>query len=285
MLRTAFIGNENTFDEKVCEFLSENTDLSLIIWTDKMAWANDGPGRGRRIIRRFIDRGRRHGPLRACNEFLYYLLYRQFLAADESRKINDAVKSVHPSPKVPISSIRQVRPDNIKSPELLAAIHEAHLDALFAMCIDVYLPDSIFNAPTLGTFLWHEGITPEYRGVYSPFWALLNNDFDNLGYTFLKMNKKLDAGQIYMQGRPSGIDPHRDWHSFIGHKAVLDSFPDVKRILAELDDGTAKPVDRSGAADGYYSYPTATGLIKIALRRLFAKQNGITEFAGNSPNQ
>lgn len=267
MLKTAFIGNENDFDLKVCEFLSEHTDLSLIIWTDKLTWANDGPGRKQRVMRRFLKRSRKHGRIQALNEIAYYALYRQFLSHSESRKIREALRSVVTRPQKPISAIPQLRPDSIDSEDLLREVAGMGLDALFAMCIDVYLPKSIYEAPRLGTFLWHEGITPNYRGVYSPFWALLNEDYENLGYTLLRMNSKLDAGEVFVQGNAAGIDTLRDWHSYIGHKAVLDSFPAVAEFLQELGTERYSPIDRSDQPDGYYSYPTATALMRIACRR------------------
>jgi hypothetical protein len=138
---------------------------------------------------------------------------------------------------------------------------------MFAMCIDVYLPSSIIETPRHGTFLWHEGITPEYRGVHSPFWALANGDYDSLGYTLLKMNAKLDAGDIYVQGRVDGVDPNRDLHCYIGHKSIFESLSRVRDFLIDLESGTHKSLDRSSAVDGYYSYPTGTALLKIIIRR------------------
>jgi methionyl-tRNA formyltransferase len=145
---------------------------------------------------------------------------------------------------------------------------------MFAMCIDVYLPERLIDLPRLGTFLWHEGITPDYRGVYSPFWALSNEDHENLGYTLLRMNHKLDAGDIYLQGKAENIDAFEDWHSYIGHKAVLDSLPSAQILLEAMATDRHQPLARPNAKDAYYSYPTATKLLKIALRRQFAKSFG-----------
>lgn len=272
MLKTAFIGNENFYDRKICEWLSEHTNLSLIIWTNKLAWSNSVTGnRRKKVIKRFIKRSSRYGKLRTINEFIYYALYRTFLARNETTKIKKLIENTEVKPKKSLSDIKQVRPDSIKSKELLKEVKEADLDAMFAMCIDVYLPKNLIETPRYGTFLWHEGITPNYRGVYSPFWALVNEDYDNLGYTLLKMNSKLDAGEVYVQGRAENIDLKQDWHSYIGHKAVLDSLPEVEKFLVELENNQHKEIDKSDAEDGYYSYPTASALLKLAFRRKFTK--------------
>ncbi|MFN0279984.1 MAG: formyltransferase family protein [Pyrinomonadaceae bacterium] len=274
MLRTAFIGNENFYDQKICEWLSQHTDLSLIIWTDKMTWSfNDDGQRNKRIKKRFIERSKKYGKLRAANEFLYYILYRKFIGRDDLSKVRSAVDSIEVRPKRDLSQIEQIRPDNIKSKELQDAVEACKLDAMFAMCIDVYLPKALINTPKYGTFLWHEGITPNYRGVYSPFWALVNKDYDNLGYTLLRMNSKLDAGEVYVQGKAENIDLVNDWHSYIGHKAVLDSLPKIELFLKDLNANQHRPIDRSNAQDGYYSYPTASSLLKLMMERKFFKNS------------
>lgn len=272
MLKTAFIGNDNFYDRKICEWLSQHTDLSLIIWTNKLAWANKSTGnRKKRILQRFINRANRYGKLRTANEFVYYILYQIFLAKKERAKIENLIEFVEVHPRKPLSEIQQLRPDSIKSKELQVTVESLNLDAMFAMCIDVFLPDKLINTPKNGTFLWHEGITPNYRGVYSPFWALVNEDYDNLGYTLLKMNSKLDAGEIYVQGNVENIHLTQDWHSYIGHKAVLDSLPQVKKFLVQLEANQHCSIERLDAEDGYYSYPTASALIKLALKRKLTK--------------
>ena len=268
MLKTAFIGQENFFDRKICEWLSEHTDLSLIIWTNKLSWSSGkGIERKKKVLKRFIKRARLKGSLRALNEFFYYVIYRAVLADGEVSKIKEAVAATSCRPMKPLTEIQQVRPTDIKAPELQQLIEPLQLDAIFSMCIDVYLPKKLIETPRYGSFLWHEGITPEYRGVYSPFWTLWNEDYDNLGYTLLRMNSKLDAGDIFVQGRAADIDPFIDWHSYIGHKSILDSLPKVKQFLIDLECNRHQAIDRGQAADGYYSYPTASALLRIIGRR------------------
>lgn len=272
MIRTAFIGQKNFFDEKICEWLSEHTDLKIIIWTNNLSWAQtSAPDRKRRIIRRFLKRIRLKGFLRAINEFLYYFFYTVFLAKKESLKIKSLVESYFVNPRKQLSDIHQIMIEDIKSKELERILKAEKLDAAFAMCIDVYLPKRLINLPKHGIFLWHEGITPEYRGVYSPFWALANKDYDNLGYTLLKMSSKLDAGDIYVQGKVKNIDLINDWHSYIGHKAIIDSLPKAKKFIDDLEKGLHKPIFKPVSVDGYYSYPTFTSLMKIIFHRAIYK--------------
>lgn len=45
----------------------------------------------------------------------------------------------------------------------------------------------------------HTGVLPNYRGLRSEFWALYNNDFNNIGTTIIKIDKNIDAGGILLQ--------------------------------------------------------------------------------------
>jgi len=275
MLRTGFIGNENFFDRAICEWLGGHTDLALVIWTNQLSWGSSGrSGRLRRVGRRFLKRVKQRGILRTLDEALYYVLYRSFLQRGEGRRLLQLVDDLPRFPRRSLSLVPQIRPRSIADPTVAQSIRKASLDALFATCIDVRLPDPIIDAPRLGSFLWHEGIAPEYRGVYSPFWGLVRGDYENLGYTLLRMTSRLDGGENYVQGRVVGVDPGRDWHSYIGHKAILDSLQQVERFLIDLEAGRHRPIRRDGALDALYSYPTATGLLKIVRRRLQASRGG-----------
>ena len=166
MLKTGFIGQRNVFDILICDWLAEHTDLGLIIWTDGLSWCRgEGWERTRNVLSRFARRLRKKGVLRTSNEFVYYLFYRQLLLAQEERNVNQALASLSVHPRIPLDQVHQIHPDDIGSTALQDQIRHASLDALFAMCIDVYIPPTVLSIPRYGIFLWHEGITPEYRGV------------------------------------------------------------------------------------------------------------------------
>jgi methionyl-tRNA formyltransferase len=134
------------------------------------------------------------------------------------------------------------------------------------MCVNDYFGKKLLNLPQKGVFLWHEGITPEYRGLYSAFWAIHNLDFDNIGYTLLKMNQKIDAGDIYVQGKGKDIDPFSQTHSYIGHKMIWDSLDSVETFLKNLEKDQAKPIIRQNYSDGYYTYPGLSDYFRMKCR-------------------
>src|SRR5713101_1714488 len=114
MLRTAFVGQNNPFDRKICEWLSQHTDLRLIIWTNELAWSHGhGLNKIRKVVRRFGARARRLGMGRSADEFCYYVLYRLFFYRGEITKIDLETERLDCHPRTPLSAIRQVCPDAI----------------------------------------------------------------------------------------------------------------------------------------------------------------------------
>ena len=45
----------------------------------------------------------------------------------------------------------------------------------------------------------HPGITPYYRGAYSSFWALYNDDKDKIGYSIFHIDEGIDTGDLIFQ--------------------------------------------------------------------------------------
>jgi phosphoribosylglycinamide formyltransferase-1 len=47
----------------------------------------------------------------------------------------------------------------------------------------------------------HCGITPTYRGVHGGFWAICQEDWDNVGVTIHRIDAGIDTGQVLAQSR------------------------------------------------------------------------------------
>jgi len=265
-LRSAFIGNETPLTMALCRWLADRTNLRLIIWTSPVPWPRRLHSACLRVGRRILAHRRRKGLWRTLDEFAYYGSYLVFLRAREERRIRPLTVALEGLCRSSIEGTPQVRSTDLRDPELWKLLSELGSDAIFATCTNVHFPREVLDAPHRGAFLWHEGITPEYRGVYPTFWALYREDYARIGYTLLKMNEKLDAGPVFVQGPVVGANYERDWHCYLSAKSIVDSLPHVDRFIRDLEAGRHQPLERP-ATDGYYSYPTATALVRLALRR------------------
>jgi methionyl-tRNA formyltransferase len=138
-----------------------------------------------------------------------------------------------------------------------------------AMCTNDWFGHELRAIPPLGILLWHDGITPEYRGLYAPFWAVRNLDFDRIGYTLLRVNDDYDAGEVLVQGTVRDVDPFTQGHLYLGHRVIYESLPAVERLLRALARGEVRALERPGVASRLYTYPGLTDLVRQrrALRR------------------
>ena len=274
MLKAVFIGSRNDFDEVLVDWLRTRTDLAGVVWTSSTAWQRSLRGR-LDFARR---RARRYGLRKAIDETAFYVYFHRARQggdhAELVRRVIDPYRREHGTPKWRGDAIMA---SGVNSPEVLDFLRERRPDVVFAMCINDYFGAEIRAIPTHGVLLWHEGVTPEYKGLYSPFWAAHNLDFERIGYTLLRMSDEIDAGEVFVQGRAREIDPRRHGHLYMGHKAIWDSLPSVERFLGELEAGTAKPIERDGAASAMYTYPGMSDLVRQ--RRRLRRSADVAEFA------
>lgn len=285
MLKAVFIGSHNEFDEILVHRLSQRVDVVGVVWTNATAWRQTRKG----TLEFARKRLKRYGPLKVINETLYHLYFHAFLqerdAAELQRDVIDPYRAAHGDVSWRGDCIFTT---DVNASEVLHFMEERQPDIGLAMCIHNYFGKRLREIPKLGVFLWHEAFTPEYKGLYSPFWAVHNLDFERLGYTLLLMNDELDAGDVYVQGPAVDIDPFRHNHLYVGHKAVMDSLPAVEDLFGKLEAGTAVRVDRSGSRSQTYTYPGISDLVRQRVRlRRFARAVGqaspaISEAAGTS---
>jgi hypothetical protein len=247
-------------------WLSRHSEVVGAVWTDTVNWSKTLKGKlgflGRRL--------RRRGIFGTINEMLFYSYFHRFIQPREEAKLQrtviDPYWAEHGNARWQVPSITV---SDLNTPEVWSFVEKLQPDLAFAMCINNYFGKKLRSLPRLGVFLWHEGITPEYKGLYSPFWAVHNLDFANVGYTLLRMNDSYDAGEVFVQGTVADVDFVRHHHTYIGHKAIVDSLPQVKNFLTALERGEAKPIERIGAKGKNYTYPGISDFIcqRLRLRR------------------
>jgi hypothetical protein len=259
MLRTIFIGYDNRLNHCVARRLARTSDLVGIVWlTSGARWHTSWRGRRDFLLKRF----RRRGPLKALDEMAYYALHhatdKHSSNTREANRLVDVYWETLSDAALPASSLAAT---NVNDPQVLAYLRERNPDAIFAHCLNQFFGKRSRSAAKHGIFMWHVGITPEYKGLYSPFWTMYNGDFDNFGYSLIRLTNDLDAGAVYAQGRIDNVDVRRDNHVLIEHKAILASLDDLAPFLSALEAGTAQPIVRPNAVEGYYSYPGLTDYI------------------------
>ena len=233
--------------EGLARWLAATTNLVGIVVLDEPA------KRMRRRIQREIQR---IGLLRFVDVLAFRYYYKLFLAkqdqAWEAATLDRLAKQFPPvGPQTQI-----ITAGSPNSPEVEQFIRQAEPDLVIARC-KTLLKESIFSIPKAGTYVMHPGICPQYRNAHGCFWALEQDDRENVGMTLLKIDKGIDTGPVYGYYRCS-FDETQESHHVIQHKVVFDNLDALEQKLKEIARGDAKTIDTRGLPSHEWGQPWLT---------------------------
>lgn len=236
-MRIIFAGRDNAFNRGVVHWLKENNEVVACLFLEPDRFSN------RARWKRIRNRAKRFGFLKAFDELAFHAYDRLFLRKGEKALFERYFPEqfIYPKPlNVPEYNVR-----NIHSDDWVAKIKEMDADIMFSVCGTVIFKPKVYELPRLGTFVLHEGLTPEYKGLHTPLWALMQGEPEFLGYTLLQVDRSIDGGKVLVQGvysppKDCGV---RQW-SFIAHHAIINGLNEMNESLLKLEEHRSfKPVE------------------------------------------
>lgn len=233
--------------EGLARWLAATTTLAAVIVLEEPA------SRMKQRIRREI---KRVGWLRFTDVLAFRLFHKLFLARKdrgwEAQKLKELCDT-YPAIGNTTQVIHAASPN---APEAEQLLRDAKPDIVIARCKSL-LKENVFSIPTIGTFVMHPGICPQYRNAHGCFWALAKNDRDNVGMTLLKIDRGVDTGPVYGYFRCE-IDTRRDSHHVIQHKVVFDNLNAIGERLLGIYRDEVEPIDTRGKPSGEWGQPWLT---------------------------
>jgi hypothetical protein len=230
------------------------------------------PERQRKRVKKELERV---GPLRFLDVLAFRVYYKLRLAAGDTAWESGLVREL--AARYPdAGSPRVLRTSSPNSPEAQRFLEELKPDVMIARCKSL-LAERIFTIPTVGTFVLHPGICPQYRNAHGGFWALASDDVDNVGVTMLKIDKGVDTGPVYGYfGYP--FDEVKESHVVIQQRCLFDNLDAVRDRLLEVAGGRATPIDTRGRPSAVWGQPWLTRFLRWkrnARRRARAAQRNV----------
>lgn len=160
------------------------------------------------------------------------------------------------------------RVHDINSAEAVELLKRLAPDVCVLM-VNVILKEEVFKIPPLGMLVFHPGVTPEYRGPHSAFWATLNNEPWGVGWSLLRVDKGIDTGTVLAQASCASAKPLEDSHVVMQHKSHVDGIPAVVETLRRLAAGESPAVPMLERRSTNYTHPGFSDYLR--LRRVLAK--------------
>lgn len=112
----------------------------------------------------------------------------------------------------------------------------------------------------------HGGIVPAYRNVHSEFWAVLQNDIDNIGVTVMLLDEGVDSGAIVLQRRLN-VDPEESIFS-IRHRNSRLAVHVGMEALATAARRPLPAEPQNHAIGRFYRTPGVVDLLRLILNRI-----------------
>ncbi|MBZ5676728.1 MAG: formyl transferase [Acidobacteriia bacterium] len=209
----------------------------------------------------------RVGVLRFLDVLAFRIYYRFALAGADNAwsraTLNDLFERYSAVP----ASCRVLETPSPNSAEALKLLQEIRPDLIVARCKNI-LREQVFQAASIGTFVMHPGVCPEYRNAHGCFWALARRDLGNVGMTLLRVDPGVDTGPVYGYYR-CNFNESRESHIVIQNRVVFDNLDLLRAKFEEILSGRAQTIDTTGRSSRAWGQPWLTSYLrwKRAARR------------------
>ncbi len=261
-MRVVFVGRRNAFDWGIIRWLDKNytLDAAFFIEEDRFHFKTR--------VKKLRKRAKRLGITRVADE----LLFRAFCRLRYGSRQNRLFSTLIPEQFVSESTVDIPCHycDSIHKEKWLSKIREMRPDVIFSVCTHTIFKKKLFRIPRYGLLMLHEGITPEYRGLSTPGWALLKREYEYVGYTLLKIDDGIDSGPILCQGTYPDADKFGFCYGFVGHAALVHGLPEMKRAMDTMyiNDGRFDEVSQAGRISNNYSWIPFSAYLRLKCRSL-----------------
>jgi Formyl transferase len=214
---------------------------------------------GGRLRRRISREIKRVGFWRFLDVLAFRAYYRVALATSdrvwEARELDHLRQRFPDQPPAP-----EIIVSSPNAPEAEAFVREHRPDLVLARC-KTLLKESVFSVPTLGTFVMHPGICPEYRNAHGCFWARATGDLGNVGMTLLKIDKGVDTGPVFGYFRVQ-CDPAES-HVITQHRVVHEHLDAIRDTLLAIEAGTAAAISTEGRPSATWGQPWLSAYLNM----------------------
>jgi folate-dependent phosphoribosylglycinamide formyltransferase PurN len=182
---------------------------------------------------------------------VYWTTFRGWSDHHALRKLMDSVRASLPADyrRPPVYKIRNINSDAGR--EILSSLKPD----VCVLMVHPILSKKTFSIPPLGMLVFHPGVTPEYRGPHSAFWATVNNEFWGIGWSLLRVDEGIDTGPVFAQGTCNSVDPLHESYIMMQHKSHLDGIPEVASVLRRLERGEKPRVELIQRRSTNYTHP------------------------------
>jgi hypothetical protein len=252
-MRAFYLFHDDWYQYVKADLLAAQYDLTgfVVIRRKRDPWYSYLPKRAQRI-----------GFWKVLDEValrFYWLLFQQAGDSRDLKKLMAETAARLPAnfQRPPVTYI-----DNINSEAGRETLRQLRPDVCVLM-VHPILGEKTFSIPPGGMLVFHPGVTPEYRGPHSAFWATCNNEFWGIGWSLLRVDAGIDTGPVFAQGSCPNVDPLRENHVMMQHKSHVEGTAHVAEVLRQLERGEHPRVAMVARRSTNYTHPGLTDYLRF----------------------
>ncbi|HTA83541.1 MAG TPA: formyltransferase family protein [Bacteroidia bacterium] len=263
-MRIVFIGRDNVFNRRIIKELSTQHEIAGSFFVE--------PQRGTTLgkLKKIQCRAKKYGTFKLIDEVLFHCFDRMILRNKEFEFYKARPEY---STEIAMTYSPEYIAENIHEEKQLEIIRQIKPDIIFSVCCSVIFKKQLYQIPSLGTYVLHEGVTPEYRGLHNNLWAIMKKEYQFIGYTVLKAGNEIDGGEILVQGKYNlgENENFRTW-GWVGHNAIIEGMENIKMALKQLEQNSFFiPVENKNRESNYYTWMGISDFTILYLKNYTAK--------------
>lgn len=237
------IGGRSKTTYMLINYLSQYFDIPLIIYEDSSP---------RKLLPYRI---KKLGYWVVFNQLLFLVWDRLFIRPRSAPIVDELLKDLDTSAP-PCKSIDVETVNCQEVEELLAEIKP---EVIVVSGSGIIRKKILKLAPTFINI--HAGITPRYRGVHGGFWAIVEEDYDNIGTTVHLIDPGVDTGSILYQGTIE-VDKH-DTYRTLPVKQYLVGKDLMRQAVEDAFEKNLKPYEKDDVESIQWFSPTFKDYFKF----------------------
>lgn len=196
--------------------------------------------------------------LKKINIFKYFNIFKIFNKLYEKifcNKLPEYIEGYENLLNIDILKDKVELVQNHNSDEVENILKKVNADVILVLGTRI-LEERIFSNSKIA-INFHSGIVPMYKGSYTVFWAMRNRDWDNVGYIFHEVAKKLDSGKVIFE-KKINVEKNDNERS-VFKKIEYDGAKEVINLLLLLqeNDYKIKSVEQQGLEKTYKGIPSS----------------------------
>ncbi|MBI5124097.1 MAG: methionyl-tRNA formyltransferase [Candidatus Omnitrophica bacterium] len=179
------------------------------------------------------------------------------------------------------------QPTDASSRESIGYLKKFNADLFVVAAFGQILKKEALEIPKIYSINIHGSLLPKYRGAAPTNWAIINDDKTS-GVTIIKMNEKMDEGDIILK-KEIAIDPEdtnitlSEKLSALGADSSLEAIGLIESNQVKFikqDDSHASYAPKLKKADGLINWGEAAAVIHNKVRGLLPWPGAYTHFNG-----